>query len=247
MRFKNIDNTYTDLQLVKATYNYKPHFKLVEKSNGRHASIDRGVATDKFNVNITLAGTKEYVKDVLKQIHLNKNVLEIDELEEPVFGDVLGTAQTFNCTVTEHKDIESVNKNSSSISLTLNINKPSIFQYVQFPDIKCMSADYSISNEYKSTFNDTYSGPMYNVHRGNVLAKFNGRFILRDEEVKLLYGFWYHNRGKGFIINDDSFGISNMFGPVFDDNVHKVIITNISTERLSPTMRSVELTLIKEQ
>lgn len=249
MRMKNNDGTYLEL---KITPSYKPNitinYDLVKLSNSGYHSIDRGALTDRYSSTMTFRDTPEYIRELVSELTLlrdnNKSVL-IDEFEENVFGDNVDYSGVIDCVVEKIDKETSPVFNVQTITITFLATDLSFIDNPIIPPLNCMNNDWAGYSEWNTHVNETYTRQNYFIDRVADTYIFEGEYILSIEDNASLLSFWKTQRGSSFDINDGDFGTEFMFGPVAGNGTHKVIILDISYNRLSPIYRTTTIQLVK--
>ena len=91
----------------------------------------------------------------------------------------------------------------------------------------------------------TYGGSFYTSDSKSDYAEFEGTYILNIQNNEELYRFWVYQRGRQFDTTSQTFGTNNMFGASLGNN-HSVIIKTIDFEKISPILRQVTITLLRQ-
>jgi hypothetical protein len=248
MRFKNNDNSYTDMK-VRA---YKPQilidYKLIETSGGNFLSIDRGVETDRYATTITFRGLKDAIRSLVNELTIlraNGKQIIFDEFNEPLFGDNVDHSGIINCVIDEFGVEESVALNVEAVTITFLATDLSFLGTGALPELQCLAHESKGYADWSTRVNETYNRSNYFVDRESDIYVFEGTYSLSLEDNKNLLSFWKIQRGIKFTINEVDWGVERMFGGHIASSVHDVIVVDMDYSRVSPNRRNTKIELVK--
>lgn len=249
MRFKKNDDSYFELTAIS----YKPsiliNFELVELSNSKFSSIDRGVLTDRYSTVLSFSNKTEYINSLISELNLLRDNLKpvlIDMFDERVFGDNVDHSGVVSCVINSLTPQASETINTQSVDIGF---LPSAITYTGgsgIPaEVDCLQGGWKGYSRWKTHINETYQRDNYFVDREADVLVFEGSYIFTVDQNAEAFNFWKTQRGEPFSIEDGDFGVDNMFGSDGGNGTHIVIITNITYENISPTKRQTKIELVK--
>jgi hypothetical protein len=243
------DDTYINVYPLKAKQNILINYTLVDKSDRKQISIDRGLTTDRYECELEFLGEETSINTLYNELKLlrdNRKDVQLTEIDYYLFGDHINYSIPINTVVTKIKDLSSPSFHLKTFSVTLLCtNTLSFTGSISLPELTCLDAGWMGYNEWNTQVNETYTRNNYFVDSVADLYVFTGKYTLSVEDNRDLHMFWQSKRGKEFQIADGVFGITGMFGPNVDTQYHYVVIKEIKYETISPEFRSVTITLIR--
>lgn len=249
MRFKKSDNSYFELDSIGYRQNILIDYELIELSNANFSSIDRGEQVDKYKTELSFDSENSYITELLQELYLlrlNQKEVLIDQFEERVFGDHIDHSGVIYCVVDGITPEQNETLNTSSTKITFNSTGVSYVSGGGIPEsINCLQSGFKGFSIWNTKVNEAYNGDNYQVDREADTYIFDGSYIFSEDENASMFNFWRTQRGEPFIINDTDFGTSLMFGANGGNTTHKVIITNIEYEKISPIFRQTKIELVK--
>lgn len=220
------------------------NYKLVQCSNGKYVSIDRGSNTDRYTTELSILINNNYVDNMLNilfGLRNSKTPVTIKTVE-PIFADNINV----NYTVVAY--IESIDKRVhtdlgvSEIKFILVAENSSLHFTAESgipANMDCLNHQWDGYSIWNTHLNETYNENIYFVDRDADSYVFVGNYNLSVDDNAKLQNWWRSTRGNVVTINDNDWGTSNMFGPYISATSHPVVIKRISYKYDSVNRRSV--------
>lgn len=237
---------------LTAEPNYEINYNLIEKSDKKVISIDRGNQTDRYACTMVFRESIEKINELYKllnDLRINGSDVILGNLPDNYFGDHIGTQRSFNCVVYDIKELKSPVMNVKEVEvtfLTTSITDADYIGTAELPALDCLEAGYATYNNWNTTVNETYNRNNYFADKETDKFVFQGKYRLSKEANTNLQRYWAETqRGSEFTIVDGDWGVDGMFGPNADTYQHDVVIEGIKYEPIGPSLRDVEITLIR--
>jgi len=226
------------------------NYELVELSNNKLSSIDRGSSTDRYFTTLTFKGNKAYIDsvyNVFQDLRINKKAVLLSECEERIFGEHINHENTISSVVYDMKETQSPVFNLFTLSVSLLADTSSLTFYSPgLLNLTCLSSGYKAYSNWGTYVNETYNQSIFFVDKKVDSYVFEGSYDLNNNQTSGLLSLWRDVRGSKLTINESQFGVVGMFGPSFTGTSHDIIIEKITYSRISPLRKKVTIKIIKQ-
>ena len=249
MYFIKDDGNQFEIRASSYEQNILINYKLVPTDSMNFISIDRGVATDRYETRLEFTQPEAYIHDLLDELQAlrvaNKQIV-MGDFPERIFGDNIDHSTTIDCVLYDMGEEADAGKGVRSIWIKFLMTDPQYIGIPQLPDaIKCIQAGYKAYSIWNTHVVETYNRENYFVDKETDTTLFNAEYVLCDDENADLLRFWNTQRGTPFTVSDTDFGTTYMFGANGGTGNHLVIINKIEYKYISPKIRQTEIELVK--
>lgn len=253
LQCKDKDGNPIELHVRTSSQSININYELQELSNRDLVSIDRGALSDRYSTTLNIHGDIEYIESVrgaILGLRRDKKSVVLSGFLSNVglFGDHVDYSNDIDCAVLSMGDVINLSNGSYSFDIELLATGIVTIGTSEIPQaMECLQGGYSKGQTWNTTVSETYYRNNFVADREADRYTFSGSYILTEEENRNLYKFWETNRGLSVLIDETQFGVTNMFGVENSaSTMHNVIFKSVSYSRLSPTHRTVQITLIRQ-
>lgn len=253
MFIRKADYTQLFVKVVDSKPITSINYKLVETTGKTIRSIDRGQLSDSYACEFTFRGKKPYIKsivDCLNGLRAAKLPVVLSALEEPFFGYHILTNEFINApgVVLDISEIIAPALKVQEITVKIVLDTTALV-FIGAPilpsNLKCLQSKWSGGNKWGTQVNKTYFNSLYFVDSKIDMYTFKGSYSLSPEDLTNLQFFHRTQRGAKFTIQEQDWGVSDMFGYSDQSSEHEVIIKSIEYDRISGIRMHVTIELIK--
>lgn len=241
-------------EIVARTFkqNILINYKLKRISSGNFVSIDRGANTDRYSTTLKFSGSLEYINSlivVLTDLRTAKKEVVMGGIPDNVgiFGDHISYGGEQRMVVSKFGKLKSPQHNYYTFSVEFLATNLSYYGTPVVPSsMHCLQSDFSTETMWNTVVNETYNRDNYFIDKVTDLYTFKGKYNLSVADNRDLYAWWESRRGSVTQVTESAFGVTNMFGPLFEGTTtFNVIIKNITYDVISPLRRITKIELIK--
>lgn len=247
MRFKNHDGTYTELKAYDYKQKHDYSFYLTEMSDGSFIPTHREYAL--FTTTLLVKGHRSTIDNILIQLNTlraNNDEVVLDQFEERVFGDNINHGVEIKCIIGNIDEKGSNFLNRYELEITLYPTDVFPIGQTGIPNgLKCLRHTWTGRTEWDFTTHRTYSGNNFFTNNGGDIRSFKGEYMLTMDDNAMLLNWFKANSGNIVSINEEDFGVTNMFGALGGSGSHLVTIKNIDYTRTDAMHRVVTIELYK--
>ena len=247
-----IDKNGNQFELFISSFTNKIdiNYKLVQRSDAKYVSIDRGNNTDRYATKLSILINNDYVDDLLTMLRGLRDSATpvVIKAKEPIFADNINTSFE----VTSY--VESIDKRVhtmlgvSDVKFTLVAENSSLHFTSDSgipADMNCLNPKWEGYGTWNTHLNETYNENIYFVDREADSFVFVGQYNLSVDDNARLLNWWRDTRGSVITIDEADWGAANMFGPAISSNVHDVVIKSISYKYDSVNRRTVTVKMLR--
>ena len=253
MYFNKTNDDPYEMNVVSYGQDIEINYKLMEGSNRKHTSIDRGDVTDRYATKLRFRGTPGYIGDLiynLTRLRSNSKTVDIYDIPEDIFGDNVDHSAGLSCFILKMGKQQNVAFNVQSVDITFIIDMSTIIYKAggSLPlGLKCLQHTWEGFSTWGTTVHESYNEDISFIDRDIDRYEFKGKYILSNTETGELMNWWRIQRGNEYIFDNTTLGITlDMFGPTFvGETSHPCIVGSIDYEYVSPILRSVTLTILR--
>lgn len=226
------------------------NYDLVELSDNKYISVDRGALTDRYESTLTFSGNRSDMSSLYNTLYLirqSKSPIILTDIDVPIFGDHIIYPEYLSTIITKITQLENKSTNIYSFELTLLCSNDSItFGVSPMPKLTNLRNSWSGSRLWNFKVTETYNriNTFYDSECDRYT--FTGEYLLTKENNNKVYTYWRNIRGSVITINESDWGITDMFGlGIGHQTTHNVVIKNIEYDKLGNIYRLTKITLYK--
>lgn len=255
MEIQKNDGTWHTIKPNDYKHEMAIEYELAEGTGRKFVSFDRGRNSDFYKTTLVFRkdiATIEELFIIFADLRNNNKPIILQMFEENIFGDHIRHDSIATNPITCILDTDGMGIQESPVFNVMQFEVTLIaVEYIielgtpALPSLECLQVNWKGYQQFSTTTQMSYGGSFFSTDTKADHAEFEGTYILNIQDNGDLHRFWVWQRGRQFNTTSAEWGTTKMFGTNLGEN-HAVVIKTIDFEKISPILRQVTITLLRQ-